>query len=164
MNPSHRPTKYKKEYHKLVYHYSLLGATDEEMATFLDVSKRTFNYWKKRHPSFLHSIKKGKTEADAKVSQSLYHRAIGYSHKDTYFSTYQGKIISEDIIKYYPPDPTAAIFWLKNRQPDKWRDVKAVEMNANITNTHKFDKELNKLIGKKPDELIREINHSLSSN
>ncbi|EFB1429709.1 terminase, partial [Escherichia coli] len=24
--------------------------------------------------------------------------------------------------KYYPPDTTAAIFWLKNRQKDKWRD------------------------------------------
>lgn len=25
-------------------------------------------------------------------------------------------------LKYYPPDTTAAIFWLKNRQKDKWRD------------------------------------------
>ncbi len=25
-------------------------------------------------------------------------------------------------IKHYPPDTTACIFWLKNRQRDKWRD------------------------------------------
>lgn len=24
--------------------------------------------------------------------------------------------------KIYPPDTVAAIFWLKNRQPGKWRD------------------------------------------
>ena len=27
-----------------------------------------------------------------------------------------------DFIEHFPPDPTSMIFWLKNRQPDKWRD------------------------------------------
>ena len=27
-----------------------------------------------------------------------------------------------EVDKHYPPDSTAAIFWLKNRQPKVWRD------------------------------------------
>jgi hypothetical protein len=30
---------------------------------------------------------------------------------------------SKTVRKHYPPDVTACIFWLKNRQPEKWRDV-----------------------------------------
>ena len=28
------------------------------------------------------------------------------------------------------PATTAAIFWLKNRRPDKWRDIKAQEISG----------------------------------
>ncbi len=28
---------------------------------------------------------------------------------------------------YVPPDTTAAIFWLKNRKPEEWRDKRHVE-------------------------------------
>ena len=27
-----------------------------------------------------------------------------------------------EIVEHYPPDTTACIFWLKNRQPGRWRD------------------------------------------
>ena len=33
-----------------------------------------------------------------------------------------GQIVITPTIKHYPPDTTAGIFWLKNRQRDKWRD------------------------------------------
>lgn len=29
-------------------------------------------------------------------------------------------------IKHYPPDTVAGIFWLKNRQPDKWREKQEI--------------------------------------
>lgn len=32
--------------------------------------------------------------------------------------------------KYSPPDTTAAIFWLKNRLPQKWRDSHALELGG----------------------------------
>ena len=35
-------------------------------------------------------------------------------------------------IEHYPPDTTAAIFWLKNRQPEKWRDKKEVDANVDL--------------------------------
>jgi hypothetical protein len=30
------------------------------------------------------------------------------------------------------PDTTAAIFWLKNRRPDLWRDGKSLEIRGNL--------------------------------
>jgi hypothetical protein len=30
-------------------------------------------------------------------------------------------------VEHVPPDPAAGMFWLKNRQPDKWRDVQQLE-------------------------------------
>ena len=118
-----RPSKYKEEYSELAYKFCLLGATDEKLADFFDVCVATINTWKKEHPEFLVSIKRGKQIADAEVASSLYHRALGYSHKETKLVSYEGKVTDErDIDKHYAPGPTAAIFWLKNRQPEHWRD------------------------------------------
>ena len=98
-----------------------LGMTDEEIGYVLDYSERTINRWKK-NPRFLSALKKGKAKADAKVIESLYRRATGYEHKATKFFQYEGRIISQDYIERYAPDPTSLIFWLKNRRPDEFKD------------------------------------------
>lgn len=41
------------------------------------------------------------------------------------------KIIEEQ--QYIPPNTTAQIFWLKNRQPKKWRDKVDVEQKTDET-------------------------------
>jgi len=118
-----RPTDYREEYCELATNYALLGATDVEMAGFFGVNQQTLNRWKKAHPEFCQSLKEGKEVADAKVVKSLFHRATGYAHEDTKFATFEGKITDRETYeKHYPPDTTAAIFWLKNRQRDKWSD------------------------------------------
>lgn len=129
-----RPSKYKIEYENQVYKLCLLGATDKELADFLEISESTLNEWKIKYPMFSESIKRGKEIADATVAEKLYHRAIGYQHKETKIVSYEGEITDQiDIDKHYPPDPTAAIFWLKNRQPKSWRDKQEVEShNTNI--------------------------------
>ena len=128
-----RKSAYKEEYNQLAENYALLGATDKEMADLFSVTDRTLNQWKKDYPEFLQSLKKGKNIADANVASRLYNRAIGYDCKATKFATSEGKITdSKEYIEHYPPDTTAAIFWLKNRQPEKWRDKKAVDANVNL--------------------------------
>lgn len=47
---------------------------------------------------------------------------MGYSHAATKFFQAGGVILKQEYIEHYPPDATSMIFWLKNRQPDKWRD------------------------------------------
>lgn len=126
-----QPTLYKEEYAKIAYKLCLLGAIDRDLADFFEVCESTINNWKKEHPVFLESIKNGKELADSNVAQKLYHRAIGYKHKDIKFATHEGKVTdSKEYMKHYPPDSVAAIFWLKNRQPKKWRDKQEVEVSA----------------------------------
>jgi len=117
-----RPTKYKEEYPKQAYKLCLIGATDIQLADFFGVNPDTIYEWKKVHEEFSESLKDGKSVADGEVAKSLYHRAKGYSHKAVHISNYQGEITQTDIIKEYPPDTTACIFWLKNRQSEMWRD------------------------------------------
>lgn len=125
-----RKSRFKAEYIELAYNYSLLGATDVDMAAFFGVSEKTFNTWKKYHPEFLQSLKKGKNIADAEVANKLFHRAKGYSHPDVIVSNYKGEIILTEVTKHYPPETTAAIFWLKNRQPELWRDKVVNELQG----------------------------------
>ena len=128
-HPGGRPTKYKgQEHDELVYKLCLLGATDKEMADILGVSESTLNLWKDTYSKFSESLTRGKVVADAEIAKSLYHRAKGYEHTETITATYQGQITDTmDVIKHYPPDTPAATLWLKNRQPDKWRDKVEVD-------------------------------------
>jgi|SRR5690625_922287 len=122
-----RPTRYRAEYAEQAYKLCLLGATDKELADFFHVSEQTINTWKKRHKRFLESLKKGKDAADAEVASKLFHRATGYEHPEADIKVISGEIVITPTIKHYPPDTTAAIFWLKNRQPSKWRDKQEVD-------------------------------------
>jgi hypothetical protein len=117
-----RPTSYRAEYATQALKLCKLGLTDKELSEYFEVSEQTLNAWKKAHPAFLESLKGGKTLADAEVASKLFHRATGYEHQDTDIRVVNGEIVQTQIIKHYPPDTTAAIFWLKNRQPAKWRD------------------------------------------
>lgn len=107
-NPRGRPTLYKKEYEQQVFRLCLLGADDQRIATFFDVNVDTIADWKVAHPSFLEAIKEGKEEADAKVAQSLYQRALD-------------------------GDTTSAIFWLKNRDRKNWRDKHEYEHSGQVS-------------------------------
>ena len=123
-----RPSKYKEEYAEQAYNYCLLGAIDEQLASFFDVSVTTINTWKETYPDFLASIKKAKEQADLEVTQSLKKRASGMKLKKQVVK--DGGIIElEDEI---PPDTAAMIFWLKNRQPKIWRDKQETEHSGRV--------------------------------
>jgi hypothetical protein len=38
------------------------------------------------------------------------------------------EVVKTTVRKHVSPDVTACIFWLRNRQPDKWRDRKQREL------------------------------------
>ncbi|MFB6456495.1 hypothetical protein ACE38W_14575 [Chitinophaga sp. Hz27] len=123
-----RPAIYQEIYNEQVEKLCKLGATDVEIADFFCIAVSTLNNWKKAYPEFMESIKRGKLLADANVSNSLYHRAIGYEHDSEEIKVVSlgagvgASIERVPVRKVYPPDTPAAIFWLKNRQPKKWRD------------------------------------------
>lgn len=123
-----RPSLYREEYAEQARKLCLLGAIDRELADFFEVSEDTINEWKRVHPDFSVSIKKGKDLADANVADRLYQRALGYEHPEVDIRVVGGEIVQTPINKFYPPDTPAGIFWLKNRQRNKWADK--VEMGV----------------------------------
>lgn len=102
---------------------SAAGLSNDQMAELLDIDRATFYRWLKDNSEFCDASKSGKAIVDGKVERSLFERACGYEHLSEEIFCKDGEITRADTIKKYPPDSTAAIFWLKNRQPDKWRDV-----------------------------------------
>ena len=125
-----RPTQYRAHYAEQARKLCLLGYTDEELADFFNVTKTTINVWKLKHPKFVDSIKAGKAIPDAEVAASLLHRAMGYSHKAVKIMQAEGTSYEHEYVEHYPPDTTAGIFWLKNRQPAKWRDMSRTEITG----------------------------------
>lgn len=140
--PQGRPTKYTPEHDDQARKLCLLGATDIEIASILGISTGTLDAWKKAHPSFLSSLKAGKEAADSNVADRLYKRAMGYTH-DAVKIFANPTTGAEQIVpftEHYPPDTTACIFWLKNRQRARWRDRQ--EIDQTITNLSDAIKEL----------------------
>lgn len=128
-----QPTSYTDKYPEQARKLCLLGATDKTLADFFGVCEATINNWKNEHPEFLESLRAGKEVADANVADALYKRACGYSHPEVKVVTFEGKITDEkEYEKHYPPDTTAALTWLKNRQGDKWRDQQHIDHSGSI--------------------------------
>lgn len=140
MKKTGRPTDFRDKYIEQAYKLALLGATDADLADFFEVTETTINNWKIEHPPFFESLKRGKQEADANVAKSLYNRALGYDIEEEKVFNDNGKPLIIKAKKHYPADPTSIIYWLKNRQPKKWRDrpdsgeeeVRDISVNVNI--------------------------------
>lgn len=133
-----RPEKFKPEYVAIARKACQLGATDMDLAEMFGVSLRTISYWRSGKEEFAGALKLGKNEADDRVEQALYNRAMGFSHADTDIRVVDGAIVETPIVKHYAPDTTAAIFWLKNRRPDEWRDKQELEHSGNIALTDRI--------------------------
>lgn len=104
------------------------GLTVDEIAAALKVSPRTLYRWQAAHPDLWQSIREAGAETDLRVEDSLLRRCLGFTYED------DGKK------RTALPDVTACRFWLANRRPDRWREVKSVE----VTETA-------------PDELVEQV-------
>ncbi len=90
------------------------GATEEEIALRLGISRDSLYAYKREFSEFSDTIKKGKEYTDGEVENALLKSALAGS-------------------------VTAQIFWLKNRRPDKWSDKPEErghedrQLNINVT-------------------------------
>jgi hypothetical protein len=126
--------------------FCLLGCTDADLGRSFGVDELTIQRWMDDYPSFRVAVKAGREDADARMAESLWHRGIGYSHKAEKITVLRVPVVTtdedgnavrtEDIKEFrsvytenYPPDTASAIFWLKNRRRDLWRDAPQVVVN-----------------------------------
>jgi len=125
-----RPSKYSAIYAPMVAEMlARSGMIDKQMAEYMSVSEWTINNWKNKHPEFAEAIKRGKDEPDDKVEASLLRSALGYTEDEvTAEKDENGNIVKQHLTRrYFAPNVTAQIFWLKNRRPERWRDRREID-------------------------------------
>ena len=71
----------------------------------LGVTRRELIGCAERHPEVRELLHQGRAEVAERIEAALVRRATGYE---------------EDGGKQVPPDVRAAVFWLKNRRPERW--------------------------------------------
>jgi hypothetical protein len=123
------PTLYRKEYVHIAQRMAYLGATDRDLAIAFGVNITTIDKTKAKHAEFVGSLKLGKKEADQRMERSLYQLGVGYSYDAVKIFLPAGakRPIYAPYVEHVPPNATAAIFWMKNRDPAHWRDAWQVE-------------------------------------
>lgn len=84
----------------LIEGWARSGLTDEQVASNMGINRATLYRWKKQNSDLCNALKKGREVADFEVENALFKAATG------------GNV-------------TACIFWLKNRMPEKWKDVQS---------------------------------------
>ncbi len=111
------------------------GAIQSEIADCFGVSTRALQHWLTIYPELREAVDAGNESFDTRVERALAERAIGFfvdvataivKDKKT------GRVSEVTERRYFPPDVTAQIFFLKNRMPSKYRDVQRHEV-ANST-------------------------------
>jgi hypothetical protein len=115
-----RPTLYQEEFAEQAYKLCLAGATNDDLAIAFDVGPRTIDRWLQAHPTFADAIRRGRKIADGEVAHKLYCRAMGYTYETSKVLLSHGVPVSVPQTIHCPPDIRACIFWLRNRQPQRW--------------------------------------------
>lgn len=141
-------TNYDPKYAPIAKQLCSRGATDAEMADAFNVSTHTIRAWQATFPGFGDAVRAGKAEIfDPLVERALAMKAVGYAvDVEEVKITKDGDEIRYTVRKHFAPDTTACIFWLKNRQPEKWRDVWKIE--------HSGKPEIEKMTS---EEVLRQI-------
>lgn len=128
-----RPTKFDEKIVQKVEVLTKEGKTNEQIADLLGISRTTLFTWCGKYGDLMNALKAGKDISDDLVEIALFQRALGYTRtvKKTHITKY-GEAVEYDEHMVLPPDPTSAIFWLKNRRPEKWREKNDTIPNEGI--------------------------------
>lgn len=138
------------------YHLAkTFGATNKEIAFLFNVKFETLCRWMIYDPRLKDSIRRGREDFDSRtIERSLRERATGYNFKEKtwerkpIYEEYEKEVNGEPIKKkklvghelvltkektvHVPADVAAINTWLCNRQPERWRNQKYVNVNAKI--------------------------------
>ena len=103
------------------------GLTDLQISKNIGIAMSTFCDWKNKHPEFSEALKRSKEAADYEVENALFKKAkMG--------------------------DVTAMIFWLKNRQPRKWRDKVSFVDETQLAKLDEMTTMIDQIRREDPDE------------
>ena len=102
------------------------GGGESGLCRKLGVSRAELRRCRRAHPDLEELWRANRCEVAERVEAALLRRATGYEEED-------GKIV--------PPDVRAAVFWLKNRRPGRWRDGANARETRETANVELTDEE-----------------------
>ena len=97
------------------------GATRDEIAKLCGVACSTLREHAHQFPALSAALRGGDAAACDIIEAALFKRAVGYSHPAVKILQSGGKVIREEYTEHYPPDTPAAVFFLSNRAPDRYK-------------------------------------------
>jgi len=130
--------KYSEELTEKICKHLKKGNTVTTTCQAVGIAKSTFYEWVENKSDFSDAIKKAMAIPDKKVENALYKSAImGHRYKEKEFKAVAvGEKIKmipvKTVTKIIPPNVTAQIFYLKNRQPDEWKDRHDLDVSGNV--------------------------------
>jgi hypothetical protein len=104
----------------------------DEFEEFLELNSIVFRHWCDTNNRYKDAVYSWRNHATKEIEVAMAKRAIGFkktTRRDVL--TKLGTVETLEVETYYPPDPTAAQFWLKNRAPNDWQDKKEIDVNVN---------------------------------
>lgn len=124
---------------ELIQKWARCGVSNEEIRKNLGIGKTTWYKYVNEHIELSELLKKTREIVDAEVENALLKKALGFrvtvkktfKVKNIEYNKQGKKIKEEEELKtvddelYFPPDLGAQCFWLKNRNPEEWRDKRA---------------------------------------
>ncbi|MEG0703450.1 MAG: hypothetical protein RR449_07755 [Christensenella sp.] len=137
MDKKKRLTKYETHIEPRIDEIAALmraGGTEEKAAKMVGVAYSTFRKYKNGHPEFRAALIESEEPANMAVEASLFDRTRGGEHEQQKAIkirtvTYKdGKRVREEErvemvteTTYVPADVRAIMFWLCNRDPERWK-------------------------------------------
>lgn len=134
-----RPPAYDAKRHPILMGLLLkAGMSETEACNILQINLSTLKTWKERHEE-INATVKCKDVVDMEVVNALAKRAMGYETFDeiTSYKIKDGKPVAVGVKRFkrfVEPNPTAQIFWLKNRRRKEWSDKIEHEHSGSIEN------------------------------
>jgi hypothetical protein len=145
-----RPVKYREEFDYMTYIACREGGfTDPKLAALFSVSRALINEWKLKHPKFKAALVKGKDEYDTNnVQDDLLKNARGFRYTETTKEPELVTIRDKDtgrvtdvkevmkvvktVDKMVVPNVKAQIYWLNNRNPNRWKHTIKVDVDGGL--------------------------------
>ena len=94
--------------------------SNDQIAKNIGISPKTLYSWMNKYPEIKDAIEKGKEVVVAEIENALFKSAVGYWTEEITTDELGAEV--KRVKKFVPPNPTSAIFALKNLDKDNWRD------------------------------------------
>jgi hypothetical protein len=122
--------KYKSRMLPKIFKMASEGALDWQIAHALDVNIHTFSFWVKTKPEVVLTLEKARQPIIKIHEEALSKRALGFEYEEVKVEKRGIKECVTKTKKMMPPDVKALIFYLKNRDSKRWKDVQKVSIDT----------------------------------